>query len=49
MKITLSLSEVDQIIIEHLCKIGKLEYDTETAVTWRVAKNLEDSYIEIEQ
>jgi len=49
MKIVLSLSEIGQILVDHLCKTGKLEYDTEAVATWRVAKNLDDSYIEIEQ
>ena len=49
MKITLSLSEVGKIIMEHLCKTGKLKYDIEAVATWRVANKLDDSYIEIEQ
>ena len=49
MKIILSLTETGKILVDHLCKTGKLEYDTEATATWRITKNLEDSYIEIEQ
>ena len=49
MKIVLSLDEAGELLLKHLCKTGKLEYDTETEVAWRIAKNLDDSFIVIEQ
>lgn len=49
MKIVLSLSEVDEILINHLCEKGKLEYGTETEVEWRLVSNTNNSYIIIEQ
>lgn len=49
MKIVLSLHEVGQLLTDHLCKTGKLEYDTEIEMSWRIAKNLDDSFIVIEQ
>ena len=49
MKIVLNLVEVGEILVKHLCKIGKLEKAPVTNLEWHVYRHsLQDSYVEIE-
>ena len=50
MKIVLNIDEVGQILVNHLCKTGRLENDVVATLTWNIDKfKMQNSYVEIKQ